>query len=313
MFARGASRTILAVVVALPTLFTGATEAGADTAHASSDHPHWNQKLLYYNHVYGVLDRETADAIEHSGYLREFANFDLRTTTGAGGHTWTGRYLLGRKTYLELFGAGDLPGKESKRGAAGLGLSTENTGELTTVLDRLDEQGITEPVEFTQTRDFGEGEPVPWFDSVFTTGKYDMFGAWAMEYRTEYFADPRSNTEPPRHPGDVGRERYMPDKYRQHLMRDITGIHLAVTKRDLANTVPLLHAGGFRVVEEPNGVVAYSGGTTMRFETTTRNQVGLRRIEMSLNRPLVVPRETRIGRSTLVAGPGAQAVWTFPR
>lgn len=313
MFARGASRTILAVVVALPTMFTGVAVAGADTAHTPPDRPHWNQKLLYYNHVYGVLDRETADAIERSDYLREFANFDLRTTTGAGGYTWTGRYLLGRKTYLELFGAGDLPGKESNRGAAGLGLSTEHTGELTTVLDRLGDHGVSEPFEFTQTRDFGDGEPVPWFDSVFTTSKYDLFGAWAMEYRTEYFADPRSNTEPPRHPGDVGRERYMPDKYRDHLMRDITGIHLAVTERDLANTVPLLHAGGFRVVEEENGVAAYAGGTTIRFEVAPSGEVGLLSIEMSLNHPVLVPRETRIGQSTLIAGPGTRAVWTFER
>src|SRR5262245_47891299 len=78
------------------------------------------RQLLAYNHSYSVFDRETADAIEHSAYLRDFANFHVRTTTGAGGQLWTGRYLMGRETYLELFGVGDLPGQDGTLGSAGL-------------------------------------------------------------------------------------------------------------------------------------------------------------------------------------------------
>lgn len=308
MFVRGALRTILAVVVALPVVATG---VAAGQTHAAPAKPHGTHTLLYYNHVYGVLDRKTADAIEHSDYLREFANFDLRTTTGADDLTWTGRYLLGRETYLELFRVGDLPGKDGEHGAGGMGLSTENAGDMATVVARLADEGITDPIEFTQTRDFGDGVPVPWFDSVFTTDQYDAFGAWAMEYRPEYFADPRSNTEPPNHPGDVGRERYLPDDYREHLMRDIVGVHLAVTERDLENTVPLLEAGGFTVVRWPHGAFALGRGTSIRFDVVPRDQAGLRRIAMSLNRPPATSHTKQIGRSTLVVGPAPWAVWTF--
>ncbi|GAA2528750.1 hypothetical protein GCM10010423_24330 [Streptomyces levis] len=267
---------------------------------------------LYYNHAYGVLDRETADAIEHSAYLRNFANFQVRTTTGAGGQTWTGRYLMGRETYLELFGVGDLPGKDGTLGAGGLGVSTERAGDLAAVTARLREQGDGEPVEFLQTRDFGDGVPVPWFDAVFTTDRYDLFGAWGMEYRPEYFADPRSNTEPAAYPGDVGRERYLSDGYRDHLMRDVTAVRIAVTAGDLANTVPLLRAGGFTVRSVPGGgVVAKGGGTTLRFDAVPLDRVGLRQVEMSLNRPVAGRHVERLGRSDLVVGPGPRAVWTF--
>ncbi|MET8030046.1 DUF5829 family protein [Streptomyces avermitilis] len=300
------------MVLVLTVALTWAVEGGARTARAEESRPSADRQLLFYNHSYGVLDRETADAIEHSDYLRDFADFQVRTTTGAGGQTWTGRYLMGRETYLELFGAGDLPGQDGTLGSTGMGLSTERAGDLATVTERLRDQGITHPVEFRQTRDFGDGVPVPWFDAVFTTDQYDAFGAWAMEYLPEYFADPRSNTEPAGHPGDVGRERYLSDDYRDHLMRDVTSVRLAVSARDLANTVPLLRAGGFvtRPVAD-GGIVARHGGTTIRFDAVPRDQVGLRQVDLSLNRPVEYRHEERIGRSALVVGPGTRAVWTF--
>ncbi|MGW7267485.1 DUF5829 family protein [Streptomyces sp. NPDC054842] len=304
---------VLVLALALAAALTGVADGGARTARADTQGHAPGRQLLFFNHAYGVLDRETADAIEHSGYLREFADFQVRTTTGSGGQTWTGRYLMGRETYLELFGVGDLPGQDGTFGAGGRGVSTERSGDLRTVLDRLrDDEGVTDPVEFRQTRDFGDGIPVPWFDAVFTTAQYDTFGAWAMEYLPEYFADPRSNTEPAGHPGDVGRERYLSDVYRDHLMRDVASIRLAVSERDLAATVPLLRAGGFVVRPVPGGgTVARRGGTTIRFDAVPVGEVGLREVTFSLNRPVADRHEERIGRSTLVVGPGARAVWTF--
>ncbi|GLZ30973.1 hypothetical protein Lesp02_31620 [Lentzea sp. NBRC 105346] len=268
------------------------------------------RQLLFFNHAYGVFDRQTADAIEHSTYLREFANFQVRTTTGEQG-TWTGRYLYGRETYIELFGVGDVPGQDGTLGSAGLGVSTEHDGDFEQVTENLRKQGVADPIYFLQKRDFGDHVPVPWFDAVFTDTQYDKFGAWAMEYRPEYLADPRSKVEPESYPGDVGRERYLNDDYRDHLMRDVTAIRVGVTAGDLADTVPLLKAGGFAVRTVPGGVVAQCGGTEIRFDTVPVEQAGVKRIEFSLNHPVLQRHEERLGSSTLVVGPGSHAVWTF--
>ena len=300
------------MIIVLAVALAGAIGGGVGAAQAEGNGSSYDRQLLFYNHSYGVLDRETADAIEHSDYLRDFANFQVRTTTGAGGKTWTGRYLMGRETYLELFGVGDLPGQDGTLGSAGLGVSTERAGDLATVTERLKDEGVTEPVKFLQTRDFGDGVPVPWFDTVLTTSEYDAFGAWAMEYRPEYFADPRGKTEPASFPGDVGRERYLSDDYRTHLMRDVTAVRLAVTEGDLADTVPLLRAGGFAVKTTTSGdVVAEGGGTTIRFDVVPREQAGYQRVDMTLNRPVKDRHVERIGHSTLTVGPGSHAVWTF--
>ncbi|SER18074.1 hypothetical protein SAMN05216188_108226 [Lentzea xinjiangensis] len=267
------------------------------------------RQLLYYNHAWGTLDRATADAVEHSGYVREFADLEIRTTTGTGGRVWTGRYLRGRETYLEIFGLGDVPGQDGEAGAAGLALSTQRESDIEEVKSRL-RAGGAKPVEFVQTRDFGDGKPVPWFDSTYLAKTYDRFGAWAMEIRDEYFADPRGGTEPPAFPGDVGRERYLPDLYRAKLMRDVTLVHVDVTARDLAATVPLLRAGDFSVRTERGAVVATRGGTTMRFGEKPVGQTGLKRVEFELNRA-VARHVERLGTSTLVVGPGKRAVWNF--
>ncbi|WP_405555742.1 DUF5829 family protein [Streptomyces canus] len=303
---------ILRTIVVLAVALAGAIGGAVGTAQAEGSRSSSDRQLLFYNHSYGVLDRETADAIEHSDYLRDFANFQVRTTTGTGGQTWTGRYLMGRQTYLELFGVGDIAGPDGTLGSGGLGLSTERDGDLATVTERLKSEGVADPVEFLQTRDFGDGVPVPWFDALLTTLEYDAFDAWAMEYRPEYFADPRGNTEPASFPGDVGRERYLSDDYRTHLMRDVTYVRFAVTEGDLADTVPLLRAGGFAVTNVPGGgVVAEGGGTTIRFDAVPREQAGLQRVEMSLNRPVKDRHVEQIGHSTLTVGPGSRAVWTF--
>ncbi|GAA3869206.1 hypothetical protein GCM10023084_22990 [Streptomyces lacrimifluminis] len=301
---------IMVIIVAL----AAGVQGGAASAIPAREKqpPSSGRQLLYYNHAYGVFDRQTADAIEHSAYLRKFADFQVRTTTGANGETWTGRYLMGRETYLELFGIGDAPGQDGTLGCTGVGLSTERAGDLATVVQRLRAAGVSDPVLFRQTRDFGDGVPVPWFDAVSPTLQYDAYGAWAMEYTSEYFADPRSNTEPAASPGDVGRERYLPDLYRHHLMRDVTSVRLAVTARDLASTVPLLRAGRFSVRSlADGGIVAKGGGTTIRYDVVAREHARMRRVEMSLNRPVPYRHMERLGRSTLVVGPGAHAVWTF--
>lgn len=295
------------MVSALAVALLGAVEGTAGTAQAGPS----GRQLLFYNHAYGVFDRETADAVEHSAYLREFANVQVRTTTGTDGYTWTGRYLMGRETYVELFGIGDLPGQDATLGSAGLGLSTEQDGDIDTVTGRLPAEGVADPVEFLQTRDFGDGIPVPWFDAILTTETYDAFDAWAMEYRDEYLTDPRANIEPASHPGDVGRERYQSDLYADRLMRDVTGVRIAVTRSDLDDAVPLLRAGGFVVATLPDGVVAVRGGTTIRFDVAPRERAGITRFDFALNHPVAGRHVERLGHSTLVVGPGPRAVWTF--
>jgi hypothetical protein len=269
------------------------------------------RQLLRLNHCYGVLDAVTADAVATSEYLRTFADCHPRTTSDDS-RTWTGRYLMGRTTYLELFKVGDVPGQEAALGSAGVGLSVERAGELRTVVDRLPVLGVPTPVERRQPRDFGDGVLIPWFRAVYTGQTYDAFRAWGMEYEESYFADPRSKSGPAAHPGDVGRARYLDGYRRSRHLLDFTAVEVAVTANDLADSVPLLRAGGYTVRESPGGVVATGDGTVLRFDAVPRAAAGLRQVDMALLAPMPGEHREEIGNSTLTVGPGPRAVWTFP-
>ncbi|WP_214409690.1 DUF5829 family protein [Sphaerisporangium fuscum] len=311
MMIRRTLRMITVLAATCTVALAGAVATGVGTAQAE-ENQQTDRQLLFYNHAYSVLDKETADAIENSAYLRKFAGLEVRTTSG-GGMTWKGRYIYGRQTYFEFFGEGDLPGQDAEFGSAGLGISTEHAGDLGTVTQRLKDQGIAEPFPYRQTRDFGDGVRVPWFDTIRATGEqYDAFDPWAMEYLPEYFADPRSKTGPESYPGDVSRDRYLPDTYRDHQMLNVTGVRMGVPARDLGNTLPLLKAGGFTLQSLPNGgVVALGGGTRIQLDSVPRERAGLKQLQLSLNQPVAYVHVERIGHSTLVVGPGARAVWTF--
>jgi hypothetical protein len=294
---------LVAAAIASLVITTGTSAGPAHAAEEERPDP-----LLAFNHSWAMLDRETADAIEHSEYLGQFA--DRRINTGNDGtSTWTGRYLLGKETYLEFFGPGDAP--DAVAGDTGLAVSADKDGDLSVATDNL-RKLVADPVEFTQVTDLGDGDPIPWFDVTYTTADYDTFFSWAMEYREEFLDDPRLSFPPPAYEGDVSRDRYNRDRYLDHQMRDVIGIQIATTAEDIEKMVPLWRAAGITIrVLKNGGVLAFDGMTTIRLLPVPAEEAGLRNVIFALNEPAEEPRTETIGNSTLHVGPGAYALWTF--
>jgi hypothetical protein len=135
--------------------------------------------------------------------------------------------------------------------------------------------------------------------------------AWAMEYVPSYFDLAETGKEPAEGPDDlVSRERYQSDLYRQRMMRDITLVEFNLTSDDYARIEPLLSAAGYRMSRSSKRVTADGDETDFIFNIAPRNQMGVRRIEFSLNAPAARHVEI-IGHSRLSVGPDARAVWLF--
>jgi hypothetical protein len=98
--------------------------------------PQHRPQTAFLDHAYAVVDRETAEAVEQSEWLRTFCVLEVRTTV-ADGETWRGRYVRGRRTYIELFAPGDVEGSGEAEGSTGIGLSPHDQGGLQIVADRL--------------------------------------------------------------------------------------------------------------------------------------------------------------------------------
>ena len=268
------------------------------------------------NHLFATLDPETAEAIRNSDYLRRFANLEVRTTTGTRA-TWTGRYLYGKRTYVEFFAPGDfqINDRPAPVGAWGLALSGDRPGFNQALKARLESAGHKALVE-VDTRKFGE-RTVPWFEAltaISSRGDSGDLGAivslWAMEYQPSYFALPEAAKEPAEGPDDIiSRERYQSDAYATKMMRDIVEVHFDVPPADFARIEPLLIAAGYRLARSRRQVVATGPETRLRFSLTAARP-GLRQLRFALNGPAARHSEA-IGRSRLEIGPGPVAVWEF--
>lgn len=264
-------------------------------------------ELAFLNHSYAVLDQQTADAIEQSEYLRNFAAVRVRTTHADGGESWTGRYVAGRQTYLEFFGPGDGGGD---LGATGIAISPDKSGGLTALTARIIQAGVANPETEQKSRRYGDDE-IPWFSVVAPPGEGDALSIWAMEYLPSFMNDPRSEKEAAEGPDDViSRERYLSDEYQTRSLRDVSAIEIATTENDIEMARPMFAAAGFSITETPGHLVARGTEMTISLLAVAHSHVGIRRIDFILNAPASHHVE-QIGRSTLTVGPGANATWIF--
>jgi hypothetical protein len=227
-------------------------------------------------------------------------------------------YLQGRETSVELFSpAGyDLDAPPAAVGKLGIALSTEEVGGLSRIQAVM--KRASAEAKLSTAQRIVDGRKIDWFRSLEPTAPAPAVSAqgptveiWAMEYLASYFEARTDNEEPPENDKDIiSRERYRSDEYRQHLMRDVIGLTLAVTRDDWNGLRPLLAAAGMRIVEDRVGAQA-SGKALLRFQFVPRALVGLRQVEFALNS---APSEThleRLGHSSLAVARDGRAVWSF--
>lgn len=139
-----------------------------------------------FNHLYVVLRNEDLRAIQQSDFVKkELAAFEIRTSTGSS-ETWTGTYLYGTDSYIELFDT--LSYADAPLGSIGIGFSVDRFKDLEGLQSLLTEKY---PVaSFVQEKETGTGK-IPWFhgfyinDSVFY--QHSALGFWVMAYDTAYY------------------------------------------------------------------------------------------------------------------------------
>jgi hypothetical protein len=259
-----------------------------------------------FNHVFAVLDRGTAEAIATSSLVRELGAFQV-CTTSADDDTWTGRYLRGQSTYLELFGEGDI---DAPVGATGVALSPDRAGGMDVIEVRLRGAGGPEPARGRRVRLLDDGQ-VPWFEVLSLAVEPEMSAIWVMEYDPIWLADPRSGSGPASGDGDVSRRRSLAGRYDEHRpLVDVVKVHLNLTPGDLEVHRRMFTAAGLVLAGTDRDLTAEDGTTAITMVATSRPEAGLRKVELSLNRNL--PRQVQhLGSSCLAVGPDATATWDF--
>lgn len=269
------------------------------------------------NHVYLFADSATVRAITSSAFMRDtFSDFRVETNADAGGRTWSAIYLHGEQTYFELFGP-----RESSfpPGFTGIALSVERPGALEGVAARL--ASVTGmPLYREPMRMVRGGDTIPWFKqvSVLYPGYPDSLAevySWVIENEPAFFREVIGDTAAS--DSDISRRRYLAKRYRpDRLLRDITGITIALSPQRGARLLTELEAHGWTVVRTAPGSTAGRatgpGAEIAVVPVSATRPFGLRELRMSLTRPVAAVRSIQLGpRSRLIMLTNGMARWVF--
>jgi len=144
---------------------------------------------VHLNHLYAYVDANTLNAIAHSESMQnEFSAMEVNTIAAGDDRTWTGIYLTGANTYIELFSPSRAPLSLERVGDTGIALSVENVGDVERVAKCLESFGGTcIPSLFERKVDENR---VPWFWNLrlveFPKGEAEPFCAWVMEVDRDF-------------------------------------------------------------------------------------------------------------------------------
>jgi len=269
---------------------------------------------IFLNYVYTFLDENTYDDIKKSDFLRrEFGHGEEKTHSGSNESSWTGFFLVGEKTYIELFrekyrkdlhaiGAGD----------NGVALSVDRGQDLKNITEYLKEKldGNIDRGLFEKNID---GTLVPWLHYVAPENKTSMLpelDVWVTAYDKDYGA--LKNLEIDKHTG-VTREVYnrtanaVPfDKSK--LFKDIEEVMLVLNADVINKFVKLFSLLGYTCEENEEIVVLRGPGITFILKQADDKACKITHLRMSLNRPVNAIQTHTFGNSTLTLE-NKTAVW----
>lgn len=147
------------------------------------------QQPVFLNHLYLVVDKGTFRKMKDSQFLKDtFASVRNATIQADSGQTWTGFYIFGKETYLEVFETA--PNTILDNQVFSLAFGVDHEGDLSKLKKNLISQHWQ--LEERQRTRFLNNANIPWFNSVeiqYSERKPIPFRTWIMEYNKSYMND----------------------------------------------------------------------------------------------------------------------------
>lgn len=250
--------------------------------------------LVFFNHALLVLDSSDYRLFSTSSFVKDsLAGFFSRSTQ-TGTTSWSGAYLFGASTYLELFPPS---GSDHADGTAAFALSTETVGDLDQLKAILGKQHLVH----TEIKNRKLADTlVPWFQALYfddtgVSGRA-VINCWLMEYEMSWFLFNHLDTSN----NSVKRSGYLAshrterqDKY----LADITGIVFYASETEIAYyTKLLLHCGLTKTAE---GSLQTPDHFRISFtKSTHRHKYPVQQITFSTAKP--IHKDIRISENILL-------------
>jgi hypothetical protein len=198
---------------------------------------------IEFNHLYVTLDPETLESISQSEFIGQQFCTISRDTVKTDLESWTGTYLRGKHTYLELFPPGGAEGL--KEGFSGIAFNSPQAGQLDIVEEKLRSLlGSKETLSYLQVRHTEVGQ-VPWFHYLsINPAQREAFASWLMEFHQDYldYKNIKLTSE-----GCFSRSAYLKDLNTSEtsLFDDISEVHLELTAPEHKELALLLQSFGY--------------------------------------------------------------------
>jgi hypothetical protein len=188
-----------------------------------------NHPLVYLNHVYVTVDSSTYSDICNSDFIKNrFAYIKTKTIKADNNDSWTGTYIDGQNTYIEIFNSGN----EINRGHSGIAFGTEICGGADSLYKSLTDSGKKHIKKYLRHLRTETGE-IPWFYKLYSTKEdsNSILSTWVMEYLVEYMKYKFPDIDPQEI--NITRELYNHKKYQEDLLlKDIIEVEIALDEFD---------------------------------------------------------------------------------
>ncbi len=233
---------------------------------------------FYLNHIYLVLDTTTISAISNSEFLHSyFAEIRKTTVKAEDGKQWTGLYLFGENTYIEIFALGANENQLDQAAAVAFGVEKEV--DLVTFRNRVEASNLNS--DFLQRKRLWKEKLIPWFKSLeVSLGdslNQNELRSWVMSYDSSYMDTMVRPFVSKKFPaGSISRKFYNARVFDdQKLLADIDKVGLSIDSLHAKHISELLTMLEYKETLE-NGLQTFHGpGIIFEF---TINQAGQNRI-----------------------------------
>lgn len=270
---------------------------------------------IEFNHLYVTLDAETLDSIAKSEFIsQEFCTIS-RDTVKTDTESWTGIYLRGKHSYLELFPPGGAEGL--KEGFSGLGFNTQQAGEIDIVQEKLrsllESKGLLGSKEILsdlQVRQTEAGK-VPWFDYLsINPVEREAFASWLMEFHQDYLD--YKNIEMTS-AGCFNRAAYLKtlETSETCLFDDISEVHLELTLSEQEELALLLKAFGYESSSVGDITTYYSHGFIVQVCQKVAPRYRIRKVVCTLKEQLQQEKTFTFGKNAQLNLGRSLAIWEF--
>ncbi len=269
---------------------------------------------VYLNHLFIILDKDAYEAIASSEIIRnEFAGFEQRTTQAGSGDSWSGTYLYGERTYIELFEAAD--DGWGGPGDCGIAYCVEAKGGIQKVAAALNKklgEGVVLPFLQTMATDRGE---VPWFhvaQMVYGDGEENLgLSTWVMEYHPAFLNTIEPEMYP--EPGTISRKEYLKRFFDSgKYLREIDEIRISLPPQRARTFIDELESYGWKMERQGSVTVCSGPEITITVECPEGSETAICAIGFSLLREKEGQKVYEFGENlTLEFGDGLKAVWKF--